>query len=96
MKSLKKFIFASDGKFKPPYFWATVLLALLVLSVILQIYMVVSCFMQKKPELQLSLVPLIGVLAGLATALIAVYNQGKRRPVHSDPGAYKNPPESLD
>lgn len=96
LKGIGKFFCGSDGKFKPPYFWATLLLTLLVVTSVVQLVMTIHSYRQGQAELHLSLVPLAGVLAGLAAGMVAVYNQGKKNkqfPHWRQPHGGEWPPE---
>ena len=65
---IRPFFFSSKSdKIKPPYFWATALLALTVMAICFVIFGERS-----------DIIPLIGILAGLVVGLMAIYNQGSK------------------
>lgn len=68
-KILKSFFCSNNGKtnFKPPYFWATVILALFVTTGIFQLLNPAKSYNG-----------LLGILGGMTTALIGLYNIGKK------------------
>ena len=69
MKNLiRPFFFSSKSdKIKPPYFWATLLLLLTVISICFVIFGERS-----------DIIPLVGIMTGLVVGLMAIYNQGSK------------------
>ena len=73
---IRTFFYSSkDNKFKAPYFWSTIILLLTIICIILQISFTIDSYIDNI-EAKVSLIPLIGILTGLVTFLIANYNLG--------------------
>jgi NAD/NADP transhydrogenase beta subunit len=84
-KYLKPFLFSrSDGeRIKVSYFWSTVILTLFVLLVILfGICVIAAVFYGYAKQVEMvglgTIAAVIATMAGLVTALIALYNQSKK------------------
>lgn len=82
----------AGGSIRPPFAWATLFCLLAAVAAGIQIADAVGDLLAGR---KVVLEPTIATLAGLAAAMVAVYNQGRKVSALSDAGRMGYPPGST-